>query len=497
MICVFKCIFCGDKMVYDNESHKLICHTCNQTLDIEDYDYSYLSYDNSEIISDELSGCSCPSCGSKIIVGRIETNVTCAYCGSKMAAFGLSKDEISPEKIIPFKLNYDQAFGKILTWWESKKTMPKFEPEKLSFTLNELYVPVWLFNADVYTCMEAEVSPFDNTVEEVNANSEINRIRKAITSAYRRVPVDGSARINDSHFHGVEPFEYAELVDFNPGFLSGHNAERYFHSQYAIVPELIMKLQKFGVEQCKTYIAADRLGGPILESEVIDLEVIPEEVTYALVPMWIATYKYGGKSYQIFVNGQTGKTDGDVLFTGHKFEKEVAIRSLSSFFCYAMAMLPLAPVIQSLSIVGGRKNININNGFSLITIVIVLIDIFSLVKDVKNSSGKKMNLTIKVNEEMQYKHGRKFRFWPGTIIRFASGLLILLILFLNKTFEDLKGVGAANIAICILIAGLITFIDSFIFAKKRKRFIKRRQLVDYFEYIKAAGVQEEDAIVLR
>jgi hypothetical protein len=32
---------------------------------------------------------------------------------------------------------------------------------------------------------------------------------------------------------------------------------------------------------------------------------------YVLLPLWTGTYKYHGKSYQVFINGQTGKVSGD------------------------------------------------------------------------------------------------------------------------------------------------------------------------------------------
>jgi len=32
---------------------------------------------------------------------------------------------------------------------------------------------------------------------------------------------------------------------------------------------------------------------------------------YVLLPLWIGTYHYQGKPYQVFVNGQTGKVSGE------------------------------------------------------------------------------------------------------------------------------------------------------------------------------------------
>ena len=64
-----------------------------------------------------------------------------------------------------------------------------------------------------------------------------------------------------------------------------------------------------------------------------------KNIYYALVPIWVCSYHYEGKRHFIYVNGQTGKTDGEIIFNKKKFIKEIIVYAVTTFpLWYAMAM---------------------------------------------------------------------------------------------------------------------------------------------------------------
>ena len=52
------------------------------------------------------------------------------------------------------------------------------------------------------------------------------------------------------------------------------------------------------------------IGGDEQRVDNIDSDYEAETFKHVLLPVWMAAYKYGGKSFQFLVNGQTGEVQG-------------------------------------------------------------------------------------------------------------------------------------------------------------------------------------------
>ena len=57
---------------------------------------------------------------------------------------------------------------------------------------------------------------------------------------------------------------------------------------------------------CAATSAAMCSGSPRVDTDYSD-----ETFKHILLPIWMAAYKYGGKSYRFMVNGQTGEVQGE------------------------------------------------------------------------------------------------------------------------------------------------------------------------------------------
>lgn len=496
MICVFKCPFCGDEMKYDSEKKVLVCTSCNSELRVEEYDYSNMTYDDKKIISDELSGFSCPNCGSEVIVGKIVANVTCPYCTKSMSVFGLSKNEIEPEMIIPFSFDENGAFSKLISWWQSKEAMPKLDREKLKIKFEETYIPIWLYNGKTYVGMDATVAPFEGSAKDVNLRSDIFLLHKNVSASFEKVPIVGSAKTNSKIFHEIEPYNYSGLKPFNPGYLSGHKAERYYYSHEQQLPNIILQLQKYAKEQCKESIETDKIGGTILKSNVTDLQIMPNAVTYALLPLWICTYEYKEQTHQIFINGQTGKAWGEVLYEGRKYMIENIIFSLSSLLCFI-------PLVSTIVYTSGL--FTIGNQFSVFFFFFLLIPFIAIARlfgaygQYTTKDGQAIDLRSKINisDKIQYKQGGVFNIVPSIIIRALIAFVTIAFQFIIIIPVRTVTKDIFSLVIELLIGVVVVIIDVFLFERKRKKFFERHNSVDYYEYLKFENVLEEPAKLLK
>jgi hypothetical protein len=53
------------------------------------------------------------------------------------------------------------------------------------------------------------------------------------------------------------------------------------------------------------------IGGDVQRVDNIDTDYDAETFKHILLPVWMAAYKYNGKSFRFLVNGQTGEVQGE------------------------------------------------------------------------------------------------------------------------------------------------------------------------------------------
>jgi hypothetical protein len=118
-----------------------------------------------------------------------------------------------------------------------------------------------------------------------------------LVCASQSLPEDLIARLS--------PWALAKLVPFQPEFLSGFKTERYginlkegMDRARAIMKPIIMELVKRDI------------GGD--HQRVSDHKTKYSALTFKplLLPIWIAVYRYHDKTYQILINGGSGKVAG-------------------------------------------------------------------------------------------------------------------------------------------------------------------------------------------
>lgn len=478
MICVFKCVNCGDHMVYSIEKRALVCSTCGSECDIEYYDMENMTWDGRQIMSEGVEGAECPVCGAKVTKMEGSAKMACSFCGSELAAFGLKEDELSPEKIIPCRLSKEDAKTKLLGWWLKHPTMPKYDEKKLKIKIQDIYVPVWLYNADIMTRLAADILIYRGG--EADYVNDMERIDKMYVSKFKHVPFDSSVHIEDELFYDIEPFNYSEMEDFNPSYLSGHMAEHYHMEPEYVLPRAVGRLKEFALKQ-----AVDFLDSTIGASEIVDIpekeiDITPTEVIYALVPVWVCSYVYQGKRRNVFVNGQTGKVAGDVIFAGNTFKHDIIFYGVcAAVFNAAIAFL----IVTFMSIYGFGYAFC---GFlgQLLPLVIALKEGIST----KEGKGK-----IKgVNEEVQLRQGMKVSAVGSGLSLLICGIsVILFAIFLYPSaifgiHGDIVGIIVLVSVITLAVTGLMTYF----FAQKLYRYTMFAKKTEYYDYAPKANFDE-------
>ena len=118
----------------------------------------------------------------------------------------------------------------------------------------------------------------------------------------------GFDKIDARLLNGIGPYDEDGAIPFSMGYLSGFYAEQYNVPREDVEPMVKQDLQKyFG------YMLSEITAG---YQQVIpqkkEMELNLKNWHFSLLPAWILTYGYKGKTYVFAVNGQSGKSFGDL-----------------------------------------------------------------------------------------------------------------------------------------------------------------------------------------
>ena len=98
------------------------------------------------------------------------------------------------------------------------------------------------------------------------------------------------------------------VIDFSSPYLSGFLAEKYDVEKDQVYPTMRDRVEKAVDEVFKESIQS--YSSLRIESSKVDIENV--RFDYTLLPIWILTYLYNGKTYIFAMNGQTGKVFGEL-----------------------------------------------------------------------------------------------------------------------------------------------------------------------------------------
>ncbi|HOO79555.1 MAG TPA: hypothetical protein PLQ04_04120 [Lachnospiraceae bacterium] len=510
MICLFKCPGCGDDMRFDVETQMLICDVCGHSMSPSEYDLSMIRMEQKTEQTKRLQCYHCPSCAATLMRDKEQVTCICAYCGTDMAVFDDGEGKYRPDKIIAFKVTKEEARNKFAKWWGEHDILPKFIPGKMNLEIRGIYIPVWLVNADTVTNMIAIVSkekyidyskPYDEYTkyyyqriqEEKEQRSQyisMNTIeskvvylgvKRKIFAEYRKIPSISSLNFSQSRFHGVEPYDYSQLENFTPAYLSGFPAEQYYLKPEDILPKSLKRIGSYGKEQCTRHIIAGTGGKTRIEKvSEYGQQIEPREVEYALVPLWICSYYYGGKCHYVYVNGQTGKTDGEVIEDAGKFRKE----SLFQFLSYFVLCLPLFLLLGIF--------INPQWFMEFISVPFILF-VATLLPGILKQKGRGLRKAgrkeQRYTDEIQYRKKSILKPDMVLLLRIVIGMIGLIIALNCYSLQTTGDITGARLIGMIVLTLLSAMIFTYSFQKKYRATMQKREEVEYTDYLKPYGTK--------
>lgn len=293
---IFKCNNCGGSMVYSPERRAMYCEHCDST------DTDVISY--SDVVT------SCPNCGGPIEAGTYDSTSRCEHCGASIVFDERVAGSYEPHLIIPFKLGKISVIEKLKQHFKKNIFLPTtFLSQAYLSTMEGMYVPFWMYDYDAnydYEATGTKVRRWTSGNTEYTETS-IYKIQRNLDIDFDLIPVDASIKMEDNAMDLVEPFDYAAIEKFKVNYMAGFDGEVYNYSASDMEPRAKDKAAKYSEQLVMRTVS----GYTNVRPEKKMLSLNPAAVNYALMPVWRYVYEYQGKTYEFYINGQSGKIVGE------------------------------------------------------------------------------------------------------------------------------------------------------------------------------------------
>ena len=329
------CEQCGAQLRYAPGQTHLVCEHCGHEQDIADKAprsraRALQKLDLAKGLRDDLGSgqmvevrtTSCPNCGAQVEITGATHATECPFCATPVVLDTGTQRHIKPQALVPFVLTEAEARKAMIAWmgslWFAPGTL--LEYARKGRALNGIYVPFWTFDADTasrYTGERGEYYYETRTVRvRVNGRMETRQEQVRHTRWYSAsghvardfddVLIMASRSLPERLGDELTPWDMAALVPYNPEFLAGFQAEGY------TVP--LADGHDTARDRMSNVILQDvrrDIGGDEQRVHNVDTDWSDETFKHILLPIWMAAYKYNGKSYRFLVNGQTGEVQGE------------------------------------------------------------------------------------------------------------------------------------------------------------------------------------------
>ena len=335
----FPCRQCGADLVFNPQAQMLRCEYCGSTQDIPRSEQQIKEYAYNEALAPtikkgwgtERRSIKCENCGATSSDDPNVTSTRCAFCGSpRVVEQAPREDVIQPESLLPFAHDRRSATESYRRWLSSLWFRPSdLAKESGLASIAGAYIPYWTFDSYTNSFWTAEAGYYYYTTESYTEGGQrktrqVRHVRWEPASGMHDEFFDdelvyASKGLPERYVKGVEPFDTTKLLAYDPSFLSGWKAE-----QYSVELKEGWDRGRQSIAEKIRYACAQKVRGDTHRNLRVQTAYSATTYKHVLLPLWIAAFQYGAKTYRVIVNGQTGKASGEAPYSWVKILALVA-----------------------------------------------------------------------------------------------------------------------------------------------------------------------------
>lgn len=265
----------------------------------------------------------CQQCGAR--THSDELSGRCQFCSAPLVADPASVGQILPEAVLPFVVDHNGLREALRRWISSRWFAPSaLKKVSEAESTKGTYLPHWTYDANTtshYWGARGEHYYVTEHYTDSNGNQRTRQVRRTrwyptqgtVSRFFDDVLVPGTRRVPTKRLDDLAPWPLHEAVAFQPQYLAGYHTLRYDIEPEEGLEEAKRRMAPVIREDCRRDIGGD-------EQRVERVETSYADITFKLMllPVWLAFYVYGGKRFQVYVNGRTGEVHGERPYSAVK-----------------------------------------------------------------------------------------------------------------------------------------------------------------------------------
>ena len=353
----FPCDNCGSDFRFDPGADQLVCDHCGQTSPIEGTGLrsrALAELDLRKALAEELPKAEieetrvseCPNCAAQVEFDADIHAAECPFCATPVVTGTGVHRHIKPKGLLPFAMTENAARTAMTDWlgalWFAPSGLKEYA--RKGRTMQGIYVPYWTFDADTQTAYSGERGTVYYETRTVTRDGKRQQVRVAkvrwrgvrgrVARFFDDVLVLASDSLPKRYTDALEPWDLSALEPYSPEYLAGFRAEGYKIELESAFEEARAHMDRVIVRDVKFDIGGDRQ-----RVHSVDTKLGTLTFKHILLPVWLAAYKYRGKTYRFVVNGRTGRVRGERPYSAAKIAIAVVLGLLAAAAIgYAVAL---------------------------------------------------------------------------------------------------------------------------------------------------------------
>ncbi len=330
----FRCPNCDGATAYNTDDGGLTCSFCgyHEAPQVEvvgkgaqDFEFTVETVERSvNGWGQERKELVCNSCASHITLSTEMLSHTCPFCGSNaVVQTRAPQDVLRPRFLVPFVTTSEDCRRQTAAWLQNNWMLPKdLQNLARSTEYTPIYIPFWTFDARTRASWRAEVYNSDASRRHHTA-PDWKWERPLLLKLGNRdgkqwdwesgkaslftddMLVSGSSQLSLALLKQMRGYRLSELVPYEPTFLAGVSAQAY-----DIDLETAWKNARTTMRAKTKQACIEQASARNMRNFSMNLDFSEESWRYILLPLYLATYRYGDKVFQVMINGQTGTIAG-------------------------------------------------------------------------------------------------------------------------------------------------------------------------------------------
>ncbi len=331
----FACPGCGGEARWDPAQKALICPFCGTVSPAQE---DLAAADEPPVVEHDLLAAlqaipddrrgwqaaktqvRCQSCQAISVFDPARVGQRCDFCGSSaLVPYEEIKESFRPESLLPMKVGENQVRDSIRRWYATRWFAPnKLKTSALTDTVKGLYIPYWTFDAQVHADWTAESGYYyyeTETYRDSNGETKTRQVRKIrwrcratdrwtifLTMNWCRPRAGFTLRCCAGSSRSPPRNWCPTTRAFWPA--GSLNATRSIW---------LPRPKRLGIAwkaRC-TRLCSGEVPGDTHRNLSVDTDYSGQTFKHILAPLWLLTYQFRTRSFQVVVNGYTGTIAGE------------------------------------------------------------------------------------------------------------------------------------------------------------------------------------------